>query len=933
MAEAKENKFVNTETKFGDMSSDMRKLNQLMDASTLDQKKLEKDGKEMINTILDDIDWTINDEDLAALGITSEDGENFTSDMDMSSLEQVIDDILADSKLSDILAEKLAPLEKQINAAEQRAVEIHNIMSSCNEKIGELSEAIERDMASCEVKDGAVEEEEDDDDVQFVGTSQADPARPSVDPNRSDMVMITTTDKDGQAIRKLVPMSQIRLQNGEPLTTANIASLQQLQAKQPPPPGGWSVTQVPPPKLMYPSEGSKVYGRKKNNIWFKGVLVDIQQQNRPQAKYKIKYDNNTGVKVVDILHLATPEPPTQLLPVGTRVIAVFKDADPPAGNYYAGVVAESPSDRNNRRYLVFFDDGYAQYCMNSEIRQVYKQSDNVWEDIHPDSQEFIKSYLKQYPERPMVRLQKGQTIKTEWNGDWWSAKVDEVDASLVKMYFDADKGVEWIYRGSTRLEPLYTELRNAEASKVAGRHGRRVHMQYKRPMIEYTRGDQPAEGQPQQNGFAASQPARPAAHPAPPVPGPQKALPQPVVRQASTEPVKTKNVARKSTGGSANVGHMRANSKQAANPERPGPPHPNVIGMHQRDNRDAMGTVQTVPYETRGPRKKYVAHQCSRECMKTINNTYDPVKYLTEPMLRIPIKLGFKREITRSRGANKRSVFYRAPCTRRLRTLDEMENFLWLTDSQLTIDQFSFDFQLHTHNEFVPVSTFCDIKDISYGKETVPISCVNGIDRHYPDYVEYSNIRVPAQGVNLNTDEDFLVGCGCTDGCRDRTKCACIQETIEASACNATGRINPNVGYRNRILETKAQSGIYECNSKCKCDHRCGNRVAQNGLRLRLQVFKTERRGWGLRCLDDIPAGGFICIYAGQLLTDTLANEDGQQYGDEYLAELDYIEVCEQRKDDYESDVDLDEAYASDGESNYDSDYSDEKRKQRTKKW
>ena len=51
-------------------------------------------------------------------------------------------------------------------------------------------------------------------------------------------------------------------------------------------------------------------------------------------------------------------------------------------------------------------------------------------------------------------------------------------------------------------------------------------------------------------------------------------------------------------------------------------------------------------------------------------------------------------------------------------------------------------------------------------------------------------------------------------------------------------------------------------------------------------------RGWGLRCLDDIPRGGFICIYAGQLLTDQGANEDGQQYGDEYLAELDYIEVC-----------------------------------------
>ncbi len=28
-----------------------------------------------------------------------------------------------------------------------------------------------------------------------------------------------------------------------------------------------------------------------------------------------------------------------------------------------------------------------------------------------------------------------------------------------------------------------------------------------------------------------------------------------------------------------------------------------------------------------------------------------------------------------------------------------------------------------------------------------------------------------------------------------------------------------------------------------------------------------------MRCLDDIPSGGFICVYAGQLLTEKGANE------------------------------------------------------------
>ena len=49
-----------------------------------------------------------------------------------------------------------------------------------------------------------------------------------------------------------------------------------------------------------------------------------------------------------------------------------------------------------------------------------------------------------------------------------------------------------------------------------------------------------------------------------------------------------------------------------------------------------------------------------------------------------------------------------------------------------------------------------------------------------------------------------------------------------------------------------------------------------------------------------------MCVYAGQLLTDQEANDDGKQLGDEYLAELDLIETIEQAKDGYESDVDID---------------------------
>ena len=41
----------------------------------------------------------------------------------------------------------------------------------------------------------------------------------------------------------------------------------------------------------------------------------------------------------------------------------------------------------------------------------------------------------------------------------------------------------------------------------------------------------------------------------------------------------------------------------------------------------------------------------------------------------------------------------------------------------------------------------------------------------------------------------------------------------------------------------------------------------------------------------------------GNLFESEEANKQGQNFGDEYLAELDMIEVVEKRKDGYESDV------------------------------
>ncbi|KAG8370839.1 hypothetical protein BUALT_Bualt13G0025100 [Buddleja alternifolia] len=62
---------------------------------------------------------------------------------------------------------------------------------------------------------------------------------------------------------------------------------------------------------------------------------------------------------------------------------------------------------------------------------------------------------------------------------------------------------------------------------------------------------------------------------------------------------------------------------------------------------------------------------------------------------------------------------------------------------------------------------------------------------------------------------------------------------------------------------------IKECWWKCGCNKQCGNRVVQRGITRNLQVFMTgEGKGWGLRTLEDLPEGAFVCEYVGEVLTN-----------------------------------------------------------------
>uniref|UniRef100_A0A672LPN7 [histone H3]-lysine(4) N-trimethyltransferase n=1 Tax=Sinocyclocheilus grahami TaxID=75366 RepID=A0A672LPN7_SINGR len=629
-------------------------------------------------------------------------------------------------------------------------------------------------------------------------------------------------------------------------------------------------------------------GKKRTKTWHRGTLVAIKQVGN-NLKYKVKFENK-GKSLLSGNHVAFDYHPTlERLFVGARVVARYKD-----GNQvwlYAGVVAEMPNSKNRMRFLIFFDDGYASYVGLPELYPICRPLKKSWDDIEDAScKDFIEEYITSYPNRPMVLLKPGQIIKTEWEGTWWKSRVEEVDGSLVKMLFLDDKRSEWIYRGSTRLEPMFNlkmNTANSQEKKMAGQQRQRPNMgalRTKGPVVQYTSDN---------SASASSRPVAPQIPPVRPVaPGP----PQLFLLQSG--PV-----------------HMLT-------PITPVP--------HTLQTTVSTYTSERIPqepsYQAPNDRLFYLTHNCTPDCLKRIRPTRPNLHRGRNPLL-TPLLYEFRRMTGRRRLNRKMSfhVIYKSPCGLSLRNMAEIQRYLFQTHCDfIFLEMFCLDPYVLVDRRFQPQRPFYFIRDITGGREDIPLSCVNEIDNTPPPSVAYSKERIPEDGVFINTSPDFLVGCDCTDGCRDKSKCSCHQLTLQATGCAPGGQINPNAGYHHKRLEECLPTGIYECNKRCRCNPQmCTNRLVQHGLQVRLQLFKTQNKGWGIRCLDDVAKGSFVCIYAGKILTDDFADKEGLEMGDEYFANLDHIESVENFKEGYESQDDSSEDSDDDKDEESNEDESD----------
>uniref|UniRef100_A0A3Q2Z036 [histone H3]-lysine(4) N-trimethyltransferase n=2 Tax=Hippocampus comes TaxID=109280 RepID=A0A3Q2Z036_HIPCM len=865
----------------------------------------------------------------------------------LDELKKLINEMVENSELVQKKRAQLSELTQQVEQKEQEEAATEKLINDTKKSLVECEKLVRETYqknglvykSSSEDEDGGgggptsaevieIDDDDDDDDVIAVGCLV--PPQKSVITIQEPMDTASAIRKTAEQVNKLVQIVT-RPSPGTTLTRSP------AQSGTHPTPPAVIVSQISaqPVSHLSPKKredelqvGMNILGKKRMKTWHKGTLVAINAIGTNSYKYKVKFDK--GKSLLSGNHVAFDYNPTlESLFVGARVVAKYKDSHQMW--LYAGIVAEMPTTKNQMRFLIFFDDGYASYVNLPDLFPVCRPLKRTWEDIEDAScRDFIEEYITAYPSRPMVLLKVGQIIKTEWEGTWWKSKVEEVDGSLVKILFLDDKRSEWIYRGSTRLEPMFNlkmTTANTQEKKLAGQLRTRPNMgalRSKGPVVQYT-----------SDGHVGASPIGVS----PIKPAPPQGLLTPQIQQPPTTPTssnltqlprsETKHqMAKKSTSpfvpGVGGTHASKVMQSLATNPSNvPSPAetsmpvqlYPKATVAPAAPPATAHPAV-TIPHQPsyRAPTDRifYMEHLCQPACLNRVRPAKRDMHRGKNPLL-IPLLYDFRR-MTGRRKVNRKMTFhviYKAPCGLCLRNMTEIQRYLFQTTCDfIFLEMFCLDPYVLVDRNFQPLRPFYYIADITGGNEDIPLSCVNEIDSTPPPKVAYSKERIPEDGVFINTSPDFLVGCDCTDGCQDKSKCSCHQLTLQATGCTPGGQINPNAGFLNKRLEECLPTGIYECNKRCKCcSQMCTNRLVQHGLQVRLQLFKTQNKGWGIRCLDDVAKGSFVCIYAGKILTDDFADKEGLEMGDEYFANLDHIESVENFKEGYES-----EAHCSDSE-------------------
>ncbi|CAK7329446.1 unnamed protein product [Dovyalis caffra] len=198
------------------------------------------------------------------------------------------------------------------------------------------------------------------------------------------------------------------------------------------------------------------------------------------------------------------------------------------------------------------------------------------------------------------------------------------------------------------------------------------------------------------------------------------------------------------------------------------------------------------------------------------------------------------------------------------------------------------------------------LKDISRGEDNIPIPLVNESSTlELPDFIYIKNNMVYQDG-HVDFSLARISEDNCCAQCRgdclsSALPCACAAETggefvytqegllkeefldeviavsldpqrkhfYYCEICPLQNDPQERYGKIKRCKGHLTRKFIKECWSKCGCNKKCGNRVVQRGIQVALQVFPApEGKGWGVRSVNALKKGTFICEYVGEIVTN-----------------------------------------------------------------
>ncbi|WKX93045.1 hypothetical protein Q1695_010796 [Nippostrongylus brasiliensis] len=142
--------------------------------------------------------------------------------------------------------------------------------------------------------------------------------------------------------------------------------------------------------------------------------------------------------------------------------------------------------------------------------------------------------------------------------------------------------------------------------------------------------------------------------------------------------------------------------------------------------------------------------------------------------------------------------------------------------------------------------------DLSNGSERFPVQVVNDADTAKAPEFSYTTRIVDRSGVLAARRNTVVTFCCCSGVC--------------STGCECSSGIYDEFGFAH---EASLEWPFVECSAACTCSLQCGNRVAQKGATIPIEVFRTcDGRGWAVRALRNIRRGAFIGEYTGELLSD-----------------------------------------------------------------